>query len=241
MLKLYPSSSGFCWGNLVISEYGSGCIRKILLSANGYRTEIAETSKETGAKWEEQVLEQLINDQEYAFHREVPFRYEVNGVTVSGRCDYFVYDDAGGCVIECKGSNSKSVLYDVINKGKVKINHLAQLVHYLNYFGTDHGKIMVSFVETQKQRTFIVTVEGDGQIYVDGKFSGYTAHDQVKHTLNASEAIRDSIVWERPTSFNGDPCKFCEFKPLCTDWDTGEITDSKEFIDRGVNWDSNQD
>jgi hypothetical protein len=230
MKKLYPSSSGFCWGDMVITEYDSGCLRSILCTANGYRKDIPETSMELGRRWEDIVFEQLVNEQPWPFHKELPFKHEIYGITISGRCDYIVYDDQGPLIIECKGTGSKTAPTDIIKNGKYKINHLAQVSSYFLYFGASRAKLMISYL-CQQSRTFNITVGQGGVILVDGKSSGFTLSDQLKHTENAATVITEGVIWQRPHTMKGDPCRFCNHKEVCDRWDRGEIATTADFIE----------
>ena len=227
--KLYPSSSGFCWGNMVITEYDSGCLRSILITANGYRKNIPEVSMELGRRWEDITFDQLTNEQPWPFHRELPFKNEIYGVIVSGRCDYVLYDDEGPIVIECKGTGSKTAPTDIIKNGKYKINHLAQITSYFLHYGASRAELRVSYL-CQTSRTFKITIGQDGMIMVDGKPSGFTMQDQLEHTRNAALAVTEGIVWSRPHTMKGDPCKWCNHKDVCDRWDRNEIATTEDFI-----------
>jgi CRISPR/Cas system-associated exonuclease Cas4 (RecB family) len=214
---------------MVITEYDSGCLRSMLITANGYRKNIPESSMELGRVWEDTVFDRLLTEQPWPFHRELPFKYEVDGVVISGRCDFVVYDDKGPLVLECKATASKYAPKDIIKDGKYKINHLAQVTNYLTYWETDRAEIMVSYMG-KESRTFQVGLTKGGQITVDKKDSGFNIHDQMQHTKNAAKALKENIVWDRPHTMKGDACRYCNHAKTCLKWDLGELTTTEEFI-----------
>lgn len=237
MFKIYPSSAAMMWGDMVITEQCSGCLRSILLRQSVKQGPIPEDKAAMGARWEDIVFEQLTNDQPYPFHKELVIRRMLSPtVQLSGRCDYVLYHDTyGPIVIECKASSSKYFLKEVIKGGKVKINHLAQTVTYLNYFKADRGKITTCVFDGAKvhEREFKITINSRGDILVDGGISGYCVLDILQHQVTAVKVLDEQIVWDRPDKADskfGSPCTYCDFKDTCRAWDCGEINTAEEFI-----------
>jgi hypothetical protein len=235
MKKIYPSSSGFAWGDAIITEYDSGCPRMNLLTANGYRKDIPSSSQDMGREWEDLVFKRLTEEQPWAFHRELPFKKQINQeCVVSGRLDYLLYDEERGTeILECKATAAKDAKYKILRDGEFKLNWLSQVACYMNSLGHSIAKILV-LVKNGGERTFVVEAKKKGGLYVDGEGSGFNLHDQARHTQIISECLTEGIVWERPITFRGDPCKWCSKQLLCMKWDMGEIGNVEEYIRQGT-------
>jgi hypothetical protein len=238
MFKLYPSSAAFMWGDMVITEIAQGCLRSTLLRQYVKQGDIPEDKKVMGAQWEDIICERLVNDQPLPFHKELVCKRMVSeNVQVSGRCDYVLYHDKHGPIVyECKASSSKYFLKDVIKGGKIKINHLAQVVTYLHFFGVTRGKITTGYfegTELRDEREFKIEIDGKGNILVDGGMSGFCVHDLLEHQVTAAQVLEKQIVWDRPDKADakfGSPCTYCDFKATCTAWDCGDLNTTEEFI-----------
>lgn len=248
--RLYPSSSAFMLGELVVTEYDSGCLRSILLAANGARTTIPEIYERVGAAhevwYEENVLKKDPRILNYA--TEVPIKQPIDGVegvTYSGRMDVLAAHDKVGVVIhETKGTISKNTRLSVIRKGKVKLNQLAQLVSYMIAKECPRGKLIAGYYEEdgdgtlvhQEGREFKVEIDDEGAIIVDGVPSGYSVLDQIRHRQAAAKVIASPHVAARPDKWDqkwGGPCTNCTFREVCDKFDNGEIGGLNEFIDAG--------
>jgi hypothetical protein len=245
MKKIYPSSAAFCWGDMVLTDYPSGCLRRALLTAHGVRDgDIPELSKLVGAFHEDRYEEWLTTEQEFPFHKEHSFRFEVApDVIASGRCDYITYEPYP-VIHECKASTSKYAL-SPLRAGKIRLNHLAQLVFYLTFFRVCRGYVVSSVYAVGEEkregkdftvlgeRKFTVEIEDTGRIMVDSKFSGYMVQDQLEHQQSSATAINDHVVWERPSGAEdkfGGCCKMCPYQGTCNRWDSGELETTDDFI-----------
>jgi len=250
-LKLYPSSSAFMLGELVVTDYDSGCLRSILLQANGARTQIPEIYMKVGAAhedwYEETVLKKDARIITYA--TEVPIKLPiegVEGVVYSGRMDVLAAHEKVGTVIhETKGTISKNTRLSVIRKGMVKLNQLAQLVSYMIAKECTRGKLVVGYYEEdgdgtlvhQEGRDFKVEIDDSGAILVDSVPTGYSAMDQLRHRNAAARVLASGeVVAARPDKWDqkwGGPCGNCNFREVCDKFDRGELGGKNEFIDAG--------
>jgi hypothetical protein len=249
MKRLYPSSSAFMLGELVVTEYESGCLRAILLASEGARTPIPSIYEKVGAAHEEWYETQLKQDPRLiTYTREVPIKFPVpgvEGVLYSGRIDVLsAYDKAGIVLHETKGTISKNTRLSVIRKGKVKLNHLAQLVSYMIAKETTKGKIVAGYYEQaedgtlihQEGREFKVEIDNDGSILVDGVPTGYSVFDQINHRTAAAKVLVGDSVPARPDKHDqkwGGPCGNCFNRENCDKFDRGEIDGREAFIAAG--------
>jgi hypothetical protein len=249
MKKLYPSSSAFMLGELVVTEYESGCLRAILLADNGARTPIPSIYEKVGAAHEDWYETQLKQDPRLiTYSREVPIKFPVpgvEGVQYSGRIDVLsAYEKAGVVLHETKGTISKNTRLSVIRKGKVKLNHLAQLISYMIAKETTKGKIVAGYYEQdeagnlmhQEGREFKVEIDSEGAILVDGAPTGYSVFDQIAHRTAAAKVLVGDTVPARPDKWDqkwGGPCTNCFNRDNCDKFDRGEIDGREAFIDAG--------
>lgn len=233
ILKIYPSASGFVSGQGVIAEYSSACPRYLVIAKGTRGPQIDSIYTELGLLHEDNHAVALGDD---LAEREVPLKFEVTpGVWYSGRCDFIT---KSGEVHETKASISKNFKYSVINKGKYKVSHLAQLVSYLIHFKKTRGRIIAGFYKLSinswgiktftldSSRVFVVDIDPTGRILVDLVDSGYGVVDQYKHTLLAAEVLVSEEIKPRPINhvdFNG-PCFFCPLKNSCSSYDKGDIS-----------------
>jgi CRISPR/Cas system-associated exonuclease Cas4 (RecB family) len=239
VLKYSPSSAAFMYGDIVMTKDSSGCLRKILFSSHGLREEIDPIYQEVGKAHEEWVESRLTG-----YRREESLRGPISGndlVQYSGRMDFISDTD----VIECKATVSKRTRLEVIRKGNVKINHLAQIVSYLIQLERTNAKLIVGFYEQDngkfvctEHREFNVTIDDNGRILVDGTFSGYGAIDQLRHMQRAAKHLAEGTLGPRPQDWDAkytSPCNYCPFKAACDKVDSGNTTDpvalAKEAID----------
>lgn len=227
-VKLYNSAAAFAIGNAVYTETSSGCLRAIVLSANGIRTDIAPEYKRVGALHEDLYAVKLGPTLKA---RELPVRRELsNGVLQSGRMDFILTNDE---IHETKGSYSETVKRGPIGKGEPKLNHLAQLVTYLINAKQPVGKLIYGYYEEtpdgkdlvlKAERAIEVRIGEDGTILIDGAISEWNVADQLKHTELAANALTDSQVPPRPINADdgyASPCRFCDFRTACDKYDEG--------------------
>lgn len=233
MLKLYPSSSGFAWGNLAITEYDSGCLRAIVFKGlSPHRTEIDPKYMRVGAHHEDAHAAAL-EQQGIPFEREIVMKEEVlPGVQLSGRCDFLLERE----IHETKGSLSKSAGY--VLKGKFKVGHLSQLVTYMLHWDKPIGRIVFAaykeagdaFKETGR-RTFTITLGHGGGVLVDDLNTPYFVQDLLAHRNTAAVLLSERRVHpERPLNHDakfGSPCAYCPFKTVCDKYDAGALTDEQ--------------
>lgn len=243
---LYPSAAAFCWGDSVQTEYESGCLRSILLSAHGIRTSPPKIYMDVGAAHEDAYEEQLKKDPRVTTYvREAPVKRAIPGhdeVTYSGRVDVLAeYQGVGTIILETKGTISKNTRLSVIRKGKVKLNQLAQLVSYMIALEIPRGKLVVGYYERTEEgrwvacegREFKVTIEDDGSILVDRVPSGFSVIDALQHRSKAARVLADNVVGDRPDRWNqsfGGPCTHCPFKSACDRYDKTDTPTTEVFL-----------
>lgn len=243
---LYPSQAAFMWGETVITQYSSGCLRAILLSAHGIREAFPAIYGEVGAAHEAWYEGRLAEDTRLvSYARESPVKRPipgVSGVTYSGRIDFLQTYPAGAVIAETKGTISKDTRLSVIRKGAVKLNQLAQLVSYMIATETPRGKLVVGYYEKDgdayrhcEGREFKVTIDDEGLILVDGTPSGYSVTDAIKHRQAAAGVLADNTVGSRPDKWDqpfGGPCRMCVFKDACDKYRPEHHT-TEEFLEFG--------
>ncbi len=255
MIKLYPSSAAFVLGDTVVTEYDSGCLRKILLTSKGVRGDIPAVYMRVGAVHEDNYAAGMANMQDVAtFLREVPIKAPVPGyetVMYSGRADFIadhriaVTGKLGGKLIEVihetKATISKTTRLKVIRKGLVKTNQLAQLVSYMIQRQTPYGILFVGYYEENAEgelvctesRRFKIFIDDEGAVYIDGMPSGFTAQDQIAHRIAAARVLTEDVIGERPDGWNAPysgPCVRCPHKMTCILVDTGSISTVTDFV-----------
>lgn len=234
--KYSPSMAAFQHGELTISPYSSGCMRHIWFSAHGVREDIPAIYLEVGATHEirqDQKLSERDDVDDYTL--EVPLKGSIlgaDGVEYSGRADAIVkYSDGTKEVQEFKSTISKTARREVIRKGNVKLNQLAQLVSYMIQEECENGRLVAGYYELDgedfictEEREFVVKINDEGLILVDGEPSGYRVQDQLAHMQKAAQIIKDDVIGERPLNWQqkwGGPCSFCPMKNTCDKIDQG--------------------
>lgn len=243
MIKLYPSSAAFIEGLLVFTRYSSGCIRSQLLRTHGVREEIKAIHKERGAANEDWYGAELTKGG-VEFKREVAFNFSVcdePNAVLSGRIDYLINPDSDQREIhELKSTESPNVLREVIRKGNYNLANVAQIVCYLMAERCTRGKLVHQYYKKSKagdyqageRREFIVTIESDGQILVDGKGCGFAVRNLLEYFTEAAKAIHEGRITPRPAhseAFDG-PCKFCPFSGACDALDLGLVDSLGSFV-----------
>lgn len=229
-MKISPSSAAFAWGNFVVTEYAQGCLRHLLFKQHVKLEGIPEEFAKMGEAGELVYLEYMTREQDYPFHREMPFKSEIEGVIVSGRVDFISYHDGFRIIHECKTSQSKSFLYDVIRKGIVKTNHLAQIVMYLIHLNETRAKLIARYAPSGETRTIKIEVGEGGKILVDGRMVSYSVQDQIQHQLLSAEVLKTQTVMDRA---NEGACRYCQFKEACLRWDTNNYESFNDFLLKG--------
>lgn len=241
MKKLYPSSSAFMWGDVVFTDYDSGCLRSILIKSHLKTPDIDPLYTELGALHEDNYEAEHLKDVPH--EKEKPFKVEVlDGVVLSGRIDFLTPDK----VHECKSTVSKSTAISWAN-GKFKTGHLAQTVAYMVQEGIPQGRIICGFYVQDKEgkakrivETFFeVSLSEDGVILVNGKPTGFTVSDQLRHRYRAARVLQtQEFVSDRPAGWNqtwGSPCGFCAFRPTCDKYDNNQLTTLSQIIESAQN------
>lgn len=239
-IKLYPSSVAFMSGDLVVTEYSSGCLRYQLLASEGLKEPFDPKHARRG-KINEERYESAIIASGLDYQREVPFKIPVaDDAYISGRIDFTLSDTQ---VHECKSSESPNVVRQVLKEGKLKKSNVAQLVTYLMAAKIPIGRLIYSAYKPDKNnpqvyihiadRVFEVTLGAEGEIYVDGKKYEFGALEIVAHFLASAGVIRDRRIVARPynyTSFDG-PCKYCVFRDTCGLYDESVLESVEDFIE----------
>ena len=228
-MKIYPSSAAFAWGDLIMTEYSSGCLRYLLFKQKlNIKTDIPEENQRMGEAGEEKYLEFMLNEQPYPFHRELPFKSEIDGVKVSGRMDFISYHEGFRVIHECKTSKSKPLLYGVIRKGEPKPGHIAQIVCYLVHLNETRAKLIVRYAPTGESRIFKIEINEKGQILIDQKLYKHTVQEQIRHQLLSAKVLKEEIIWDRPCE---GACRWCDCADLCLKWDTQEYSTPAQFFE----------
>lgn len=238
--RIKPSSAGFCMGHSVITEYPSGCLRFLLLDYwKHIKSDIPEVNWAVGSTHEAMYARTLTSD---IFGAEVPIEGEVNGIPVYGKMDFVTTTKKGNILIhETKGTVSPNTIKKVIEQGNWKINQLAQLVFYMLFKKVNNGKLVIGgykYLEDSKlfklikMREFKVKFGVNGDILIDGEYSGYHISDQLQHQYNSAQVLKNEEMWDRPenaTSFMS-PCEYCVYSEVCMKWDLGEISSKEEVL-----------
>jgi len=228
-IRINPSSSAFMVGELVKTEAQSGCLRHLLLKNYlPIEDKVPEELQKMGAWGEDMYQEFLENHQEWPFHKELVMKTTLDDVTVSGRIDFVTYHDGYRVIHECKTSQSKNILYKTINKGELKLNHLAQLVFYLIHMNETRGKLVIRYAPKNTLRIFRITIGDDGEIFVDGDKHEMTVQDQLRHQLMSAHVIKEKELLARPES--PWACKYCVYNKLCDKYDA-EPKSFNEFVE----------
>jgi hypothetical protein len=149
-----------------------------------------------------------------------------------------VHSDGSREIHECKGTSSKRTRLEVIRKGKVKLNHLAQLTSYMAHVEVTEGKLCVGYLEReddkyvlQEERIFKITIDDEGRILVDSAPSGYRVQDQLAHMQAARQTLEKQELADRPDGWQAkwtSPCSFCPFKAACDKLDNMSPEEANE-------------
>jgi hypothetical protein len=221
------SSLAFAIGEAVWTKYSSGCLRHLQLKACGVTTEFKDEYKVSGALNEDM----FAIERGYIYFRESATIWVTGGAVVEGRCDFV---DPGLEVIELKSVNSNNSKRQYIDEGKPSVQNIAQLTGYMLGNDVRQGRLIYSqrdgIGELLAERTYHLTITDDGDIFIDGKTSGWTVGDVAQHAYLQKKYLSSDVVAPAPvgTKFEG-PCRFCEFRSVCVGTASG--TDLQPFVD----------
>lgn len=228
-IRINPSSAAFAVGESIQTEAQTGCLRHLLLKNHlPIEDKIPEEFAIMGARGEDMYQEILDTEQEFPYHKELVMRSTMDGVVVSGRIDFVTYHPGFRVIHEVKSSQSKNILYKTINKGEVKLNHLAQLVFYLVHMNETRGKLVVRYMPKNLLRIFRVVIGDEGEILIDGQKHQLSVQDQIRHQLLSAHVIKEKELWARPESIWS--CKYCVYNKLCDKYDA-EPKNFNEFVE----------
>lgn len=231
-IKIFPSQLGFSWNGLNIADSNSSCWRYIQLS-QGVKTEIHPLYRKIGEMQEDWHSSTNLVGEEY--DKELPFKFEVNGATISGRTDYRVRSRRR--IDECKATFSKST-FDKAPKPQ----QLAQIALYLGHFQFDHGIFPYGFyqqdgdeVDQDGQPVLVLSdyklieirVKDSGSIVVEKRDSGYTVEDVVTSAAKLAGYLKSGELPPMPysESFIG-PCDYCPLRQLCNQYNLDQIDEA---------------
>lgn len=227
-MRFSPSSAGFMWGNAVITDYPSACLRSIMLASRGVRIPIHPIYGELGEAHENWYANQLGDS---CASREQVIKGQVtSAVTYSGRCDFTTKD---GVIHECKSTPARKDC-------SYKRNHLAQLVSYMLRLEVPKGVIAVGYYIKPKDvfeqaafKSYQVDVQDDGGVWVDDNYTGFMARDVIHHEKAAARAIELGMIEARPYAESAfkSPCRLCPFAKVCDRHDAGELQSHAAFVE----------
>jgi len=229
-MRISPSSAAFALGNLVVTDYSQGCLRHLLFKRKIPKdSDIPEEFAKMGEDGELKYLDYMLTQQDYPFHRELPFISEIDGVPVKGRVDFVSYHDGFRVIHECKTSQSKTFLYGVVRKGEPKLNHVAQIVSYLVHFGETKAKLVARYAPKNEERIIKIEVDDLGRILVDKRVYKYSLQEQINHQLLSAKVIKENLIWDRPST---GTCRYCQYAEECLKWDTEEFKSTEYFFNQ---------
>lgn len=224
---------------VVRASDASGCLRRILLRSEGVEEEIDKRALRTFALgWlNEKLFECEASGLDIAESQRVIQEAITEEVSFGGHPDIVLKD---GTPYELKSIQSANVLSKIIRQGEWKLNNLAQLVSYMISLKALRGILRYdSFIyadglKSADFREFVVEIQDDGAVFVDGAESGITVAHVLAHR-NAAAAVLEQrkVESERPMAWrykDVNPCKYCPFLPVCDDYDRRYITTTDEFI-----------
>lgn len=245
MKRISVSSSGFLQGKLQVISSNSACLRNLLFIDANIRTPFPEHIRLIGALNEVRFEEKIRSDPRVAnIRREETMEANVNNSTkLRGRCDIIcdVPSENNTVIFELKSATSSRTLNDVIRKGKVKSDNLAQLVTYMLISKAAYGFLIYTYYKTAEgkapeataERAFKVTIDGGGGILIDGESSGFTVEHRMAGILAAADVLENGTIWDRPKDWDikwKSPCTYCAFAPVCDRYDSGFIGSTVEFV-----------
>lgn len=240
MTKIYPSNAAFVADGIVITETDSGCLRALLAKQAGLQQPFPAIYGDVGAVHEDNVQAALLDDpQTTAVLKEYPVKHELaNNGLLSGRVDFIRFNVDGTITpIECKSTISKNTRLSVIRKGKLKLNHLAQIACYMLLLKQQKAEVHVGYYEATEggficteSRVFKVSCDDEGQLSVDGGDPFWSISSLVDWLNHRVRALQEGADFpEKPRSFDdgwSTPCRMCCYKSVC---DNNPV-DTEEFI-----------
>jgi len=255
--KIYASSSSFMDGDLVTTQYSSGCLRMILAKAAGFRTDIKQKFMDVGEINELRFYKTLVDSNKYSLILdETPVRRNnvIGGVAYSSRTDFLTWEpgDIQPIVHECKATFSSGLL-STAKKGEPRMSHLAQIVSYMTILGLPKGIIWIhGYSEKKNKETggvdivpkirrdtkepheyrFDISFSEDGTILINGRRTSYTQKDYISHFMAVGELLNNPVsIPKRPLGGECDRecCSWCDLKTVCRKSDDEGLT-VDEFI-----------
>lgn len=246
--ELRMSSSAFAWGDLVFTDYKSGCLRKILIQSMAVQAPVKAKYTELGDLNEKRREDQLKKEGKL-YQREVTYSHPIRlfeSINKSGHLDFLICDSNSNPehIEELKSVQSTNIRKRVIKDGNYLTENLAQTVNYMMEAKVSRAKLIYTFykkdkktekLEPEDERIFRVSVDDYGRIFVDKKPTQFTVQDLIAHEHAAARVIRDKIVWpDRP--FRGEipfvgSCHWCPFKKACSAYDSGSIEGTTAFVE----------
>jgi hypothetical protein len=247
------SSSAFMWGSLVMTDYKTGCLRKVLIQSHTPKSEIDEKYAIVG-KLNEDRHQKVLESKGIDFDREVEFDRvtSVEGIRFTGHADFILKTRHGlwYSVDELKSVQSTNVRRNVIKNGEYLTENLAQTVRYMMEARVITGRLIYTFWQKEKKkkgeeespdvweahedRVFLVSIDDYGRIHVDGEPTKYTVQDLLAHENTAARCVKDSVIWpERP--YRGEApfvgcCNYCPHRFACNAFESGEVKDFESFL-----------
>jgi len=103
--------------------------------------------------------------------------------TISGRYDILIKDENGNnVIIEYKTVQGYGTYKKIFEEGLVKIEHLLQISIYLYHMGekVKYGYISYAYTNNWERKDFKVSVDEDGQIYLDNIIQNISVFDIFK-------------------------------------------------------------
>ncbi len=223
-LRYRPSSSAFQWGDLVLTQYNSGCIRSIVLTQLlDYKVDIDPIYQKLGAHHEDLLAERL---KDQIVERELVIKAPITDkVIYSGRADFILKD---GTILEAKAS----ILKTKYKRERLpKASHISQVVSYM--LQLEEGAAVINWghykaitkmdgykFELMGEAHYVVLLADNGQVVIDGEPTQYFAQDQLAHMHAAAKALESGDWQAVPRPYNwkakfGSPCNYCPFKEKC--------------------------
>jgi hypothetical protein len=219
------------------SDSSSGCVRKLLLRNHGVEAHINEATEElfdTGKEFEKQFEKRLIakgTPYKADFKKIIDVGHNVNW-TIS--LDFLLNSNV---VVETKCATTKKRILETFVHGKYKMQHMIQLVSYMIALDLKDGFLVYGAGEPYKYSfkkvvkefaqwdiyTFKVTLD-DNKFVVKDTQTGVESllcirpEHVVRYLEYATWVLNEQVVntlIPEPFSEFTDPCKYCEFNPVC--------------------------
>lgn len=203
-------------GQLVMTQYNSGCLRSIVLEQQtGYKSDIDPIYQLLGAHHEtkvEAVLGDEIRDREFVIKAPI-----TDKVIYSGRADFILKD---GTIVEAKASLAKGKYK---REPLPKQSHISQVVSYMLQLEQPYAQIVWGHYKAKDgefeftgESLYHLELADNGQVIIDGKETPYFAQDQLAHMRAAAVALESGDWASVPKPYNweakfGSPCHFCPF------------------------------